>query len=252
MVLDYSKVTKEYDGMITKDQVDLLAQLGYNDNSNINDGLPISVEELHKYLNDNKDYLLKNKVKNPIYNISVKDKVYRIFNKKIYKNEKYSTERRIIVLGRVPNTINVILRGKYSNLCDKKCIRNGNTITIKNAMLKPESQSLFSYKNTKIIIDDSNTLSISKFNFIKPFDRNINVEGKIIQIKKINDNTLNAIITDSYIDIPLIIEDSSADIAEKDIQEGDFISIEFCNPKIIESKLYIIADDNSRILKLKN
>lgn len=186
-----------------------------------------------------------------VYTVNIEDTVYRIFN------ELEGASRRTVTLGRIGSTINVILSGVLSSAVDERGFERGDLMLVRGASLDIVNERIVGTKGTTLSRTRRSNLGITDFSKLKDGDKNIDIVGKIVEIGQLRQVSRLGIAepvavadcrlsdTSDYIDATLW---GSSAILTKRMHISDFIKIEFCSVRSIESKLQVNANELSRVL----
>lgn len=186
-----------------------------------------------------------------LYTVNIEDTVYRIFN------EVEGSSRRTVTLGRVGSTINAMLTDRLSSIVDERGFERGDLMAIGGASLDIVNERLVGTKSTTLSRTRRSNLGITDFSMLKESDRNIDIVGKVTEIGPLRYvNRLGASgqiavadckLTDTVNYIDVTFWGTSA-LLSKRMHVDDFIKIEFCSIRDVESKLQVNAGELSRVL----
>ena len=186
-----------------------------------------------------------------LYTVNIEDTIYRVFN------EIEGASRRTVTLGRVGSTINVVLTDRLSSIVDERGFERGDLMAIRGASLDIVNERLIGTKSTTLSRTRRSNLGITDFSLLKESDRNIDIVGKVGEIgplryvNRLGSSGQIAVadckLTDTlnYIDVTLW---GSSALLSKKMHVNDFIKIEFCSIRSVESKLQVNANELSRVL----
>lgn len=234
----------KYEGMLDLDLAEKLYESKYDEVPYLFDKKIVSVEKLTDYLYLN---MSSESHSHLYYLVNLSDYIYRIFNRSKFKN------KRILVMGTSPDTINVIFKNKNDKL-DKLKIYHNDKITIKNLLVNMDKKSFYVNDETDIKRVSQSKPPISNFGFLAPKIKNIDILGKVEDICKLKcsnekDFFMKLKLKDRIGNVmSLIAEDSSA-LSLDGIKKNQYIRLEFVKTKLESGKIYILADDDSRIIK---
>lgn len=234
----------KYEGMLDLDLAEKLYDSKYDEVPYLFDKKVVSVEKLTNYLYLN---LSGKPYPHLYYLVNLSDHVYRIFNKSKFKN------KRLLVMGDSPDTISVMIKNKNDTL-DRLKIYHNDKIIIKNLLVNMDKKLFYANDETEIKRVSQSKPPISNFGFLAPKIRNLDILGKVEDVCKLEcgngkDFFMKLKLKDMIGNVMnLIAEDSSA-LSLEGIKKNQYVRLEFAKTKLESGKIYILADDDSRVIK---
>jgi|GEM_PF-1214270 hypothetical protein len=255
---DIQVVVDKFSGFLTKEQAARLLEEGDEllaKQSNV-PKKHFNARELLGYT-DSKNTNVKNPAlaESPI---NLKDRIYRIFNPTVSMINGKEAKRRKVILGDEGYTIVLNLKDRFSDLIDIQAFERGDTVTINNVSIDPNSHELKSIESTSISkTSPSRIEAIVDYSKIDSELRKIDLIGRMIEIgvvKRVNKlgrpgemAVAECMITDSRSSVPASFWGSSA-LATEGIRTNETLKIEFCDVRILEGKMHVYARDDSRVI----
>ncbi len=245
------EVIDSYSGMITREQASTIAN-GADDPP----GESISVAGLREFIRAAKS---KGKVQES-YKVTIEDNVYRVFNEVRQKAGLRDFGKRTLTLGNEGETINITLSDRVSSQVDVFGVERGDILLVKDATFVAARDELKSERLTTISRMRQSLSGIADYSKMED-SRNVDVIGKVTEIyplryvnqigKQGQTPVADCKITDMRNTANVTLWGSCALLAAR-MNIGDFIKIEFCAARLVDSKVYIQASDLSRILISKS
>jgi len=259
---DIEEVVDKFSGFLTKAQAEQLLKDGLyvqpKASSNAAARGNTSVKELLNRIKtqDNKKADADAEAKESIVN--VKDIVYRIFNPQLISSQGRERTRRTIILGEEGSTIALSLWGKLSDLIDMNAFERGDTVIVSNALINSAGGELRTGQSTIINrVSPSKVGVLTDYSNISSDIRRTDIIGRVLEIDPIRHvNRLgkpgqmavaSCVVTDSANAVAASFWGSSA-IATTRMRTNDTIKIEFCDLRVRDGRLQIIANDDSRVV----
>ena len=252
---DIEKVVDKFSGFLTRAQAEQLLKDGLYVQSKASAKGNVSVKELLSRTKSQSNSGSDTEAKSIV---NIKDTVFRIFNPQPVNSQGHEKARRTIILGEEGSTIALSLWGKLSDLIDINAFERGDTVIVGNALLNGENSELRTGQSTIInraVPSTSN--AISDYSKISGDIRRADVIGRVLEIGPIRHVSqlgksgqtavASCVLTDSVNNVAASFWGSSA-IATTRMRANDIIKIEFCDLRMRDGRLQIIANDDSRVV----
>ncbi len=172
-----------------------------------------------------------------VHELSVEDRIYRIFNQTENSGAKRPQKHRMIVIGDEGKTVKVNLNGRTSEETDMIPLMIGDLIRIDNLIFDTATQTLYSTvaSNIKIIKQSTEFPGSYCFRGVIESAEQSRLGPKDGLVIKVHDDSGTALVK---------IYDNHT----LTIKEGDPILIEFCSIRERDGLREIFANHDSRIL----
>ncbi len=254
---EIEKVVEKFSGFLTREQAAQLLKEGiYYETKPVpaaKGNLEMNVVELLEHLKEEEANPLQNEIV-----VNVKDQIYRIFNPQPINADGKERARRMIVLGSEGCTIGLSISGKLSDSIDSNAFERADTILVRNAIAKTHSTMLKSINSTTISkLYSQNANRITDYSLLQNEMRKVDIVGRLIEIGpvkyveragKSRQNTLvSCTISDSANTMDALFLGSSANAISL-LKPNEILKIEFCDIRIRDGKVQVVANDDSRII----